>query len=142
MDRNVLRVSSAAIGASETGEVTEPPAQEKLLKYFPAEALALYSGLEPLAGGIAKENDDVLRTLLWTALALAVTFCVLFLRQFWNIKRKGQLAISAGSLILYVAALGGPFATIDKYDPLMGVFAAVVATAFLIFVRTPATPDA
>lgn len=136
MDRNVHRQFSA-LDASDAGE---PPPQEKLLKYFPAEALALYTALEPLARSIADGNSIMLRWMLWAALTLGVVFCILFLRNFWNITRRSQLAISAGSLILYVAALGGPFDTISWYRPVMGVALAVVATAFLIFVPTPAEP--
>lgn len=115
----------------------EPPAQEKLLKYFPAEALALYSALDPLARGISGDEES---GLLWVALIIAIIFCVMYLRRFWNIRSNAQLAISSFSLILYVAAFGGPFALLNGYDPLMGVALAVIASAFLIFVPTPKAP--
>jgi hypothetical protein len=137
MDRNVRQPGPAAAAGGP-----EPPPQEKLLKFFPAEALALYSALEPLARELGKgrEHDTLLRVLLWGALAVAVLFCVMYLRRFWQIETPAQLGISAGSLVLYVAALGGPFGTLGWYSPLMGCAAAVIATSFLIFVKAPAPP--
>jgi hypothetical protein len=138
MDRNVRRVTVKAADGG-TREV-DPPPQDKLLGFFPAEALALYSGLDPLAKKLGEGHLTGLKILLWASLVISLVFCYMYLKRFWHIEELSQLLISMGALVLYVAALGGPFATIKGYDPLMGVAAAVIATAFLIFVKAPAKP--
>jgi hypothetical protein len=106
MNRNVYKVAPPAADAAEP---KEPKPSEKLVKYFPAEAFALYSALDPAVrttfGGVA------LKIALWASLAIAIVFCVMFLRRFWNVQRRDLVAISCGALVLYVAALGGPFTT-------------------------------
>lgn len=135
MDRNVRKVRGLTEGTS-----TEPPPQEKLLKFFPGEALALYLVLEPLAKKINEDNYDMLRVWLWSSLGVSAIFCGLFLAKFWKVESPVQLGISIGAFVLYVAAIGGPFETIDAYDSLMGVFAAAVASAFMAFVPAPQQP--
>lgn len=134
MDRRVYRRRDSR----DTIHGEEPPPQEKLLKYFPGEALALYFTLDPLVREAFLGDGQKLG--LWASLILAVVFCWLFLRRFWNIESQLQLAISSGTLVLYVAAIGGPFATLDSYKPIYGVIAAVVATAFMIFVPSEELP--
>lgn len=136
MDRNVRTMTS---GTFVEGTLQQPPAQEKLVKFFPAEALALYSGLEPLAVKLAGSDDGQLKGYLWGALAVSSLFCLMFLRSFWHVTNS-QAAISTVCLVLYVSALGGPFSTVNGYDPLMGVAAAIIASAFMIFVKAPAPP--
>lgn len=134
MDRNVFAHSGA--GVAQAAE--QPKPAEKLVKYFPTEAFALYAALEPLAGTIF--NGNTLKVMLWVSLGLATVFCALFLKQFWNIVLKQQIAISCSALVLYVAALGGPFATIDGYKVGYALFAAVVVSAFIVFVKAPTDP--
>jgi hypothetical protein len=133
MDRNVWK----KIGIEDISG-KEPSPAEKLLMYFPVEALALYATLEPAVGTVF--NGNVLKVALWSSLAISILFCIFFLRRFWKVARASQLAISAGSLVLYVASLGGPFATTSWYKPGYGLLASILATAFLIFVPTPSKP--
>lgn len=86
----------------------EPSPAEKLLKYFPVEALALYSALDPAARSI-QSSGTTLKVLLWSSLFLSVVFRAIYLRRFWKVERPDQIAISTGALVLYVAALGDPF---------------------------------
>jgi hypothetical protein len=141
VDRNVYRTlppdSQPGVAAASGNEPDKPT---KLLKYFPAEALALYSALEPASN--AAFTGTTLTVMLWISLGLAVTFCGLYLRRFWNITHRRQIAVSIGALILYVAALGGPFATISWYNAGYALFASIAATAFMIFLPSPPAPPA
>ena len=115
-----------------------PKAAEKLLKYFPAEAFALYAALDPVARTIWKGAE--LGAALWVMLAIALVFLVFFLRRFWVVN-KVQIVISCGAFALYVAALGGPFASLSGWNPAFGLLGAIIATAFMIFIKAPTAPE-
>lgn len=137
MDRNVLARPRFTATGEPAGDDQPNPA-EKLVKYFPTEAFALYAALEPLCGTVFE--GSALKVSLWVSLALALVFCALFLERFWAIVLKRQIAISCAALVLYVAALGGPFATIDGYKVGYALILAVVASAFIVFVKAPTDP--
>ncbi len=137
MDRNVFAQARFTATGQADG-VDQPNPAEKLVKYFPTEAFALYAALEPLCG--VTFNGTTFKVTLWISLALALIFCALFLRRFWAIVLKRQIAISCVALVLYVAALGGPFATIDGYKSGYALIAAVLMSAFIVFVKAPADP--
>lgn len=142
MDRNVYArrlASSLDDEGAPPPEPKQPGPAEKLVKYFPAEAFALYAGLEPLSDTVLDGN--ALKWSLWGALALSVVLCVMFLRRFWNVRRRGQVAISCLALVVYVAALGGPFALLDWWEPAIALAAAVIMSAFIIFVPAPTEPE-
>lgn len=135
MDRNVYRRAVRAPDGYQTDQ--EPGAAEKLVKYFPVEALALYCVLEPTVmatSGVAWEG------LLWAALGLVVVFCAVYLHLTWQVTRLSHLLISCIALVLYVAALGGPFATLPVFAPGYAVAAAVAATALMLLVPSPLAP--
>ncbi len=134
-DRTVRKVAHR-VGAESAPK--EPSAAEKLTRYFPEAALALYLGLDPLLRQVAE--GDALRGLLWGALLLTAVFAWFYLVRFW-ITTPRQRWISVGALILYVAAIGGPFATIDGYETIYGTIAAVVATAFMILLPAEDVPS-
>lgn len=145
MDRNVY-ASTGGRGVAVAAGPKQPKAAEKLLKYFPAEALAMYTALDPAIRTVFPIAEDGaspggLVWGLWGALVVSVVFCFLFLQRFWNVERLTQLAISCGALILYVFSLGGPFAELSWYAPGWGIIASVIATGFMIFVKAPTAPE-
>ena len=136
MDRNVYKVRTLQEDGGQ--QLSEPSARDKLLSYFPAEALALYSGLDPALRSTV--NGTALKITLWCALAASSVFCWFYLVRFWHVNRPFQRLVSCGALVLYVASLGGPFRTISGFKPGYAVIAAILATAFLVFVPSPAPP--
>jgi hypothetical protein len=136
LDRSVYRITRTVKGEQVK---EEPNPAEKLLKYFPDAALALYITLDPLFRQAV--SGDALKFWLWFSLVLSAVFCWLYLGKFWKVHAKRQRAFSAGALVLYVAALGGPFSTLTGYKTIYGTIAAVIATAFLIFVPSEDLPS-
>lgn len=137
MDRNVYAQRVRLVdGASE---ITQPKPAEKLLKYFPAEAFALYAALEPACATVFTGN--ALEWSLWISLALSLILCVLFLKRFWQVTRSSQIAISCVALVVYVAALGGPFATLAWFKAGYALIASIVMTGFIIFMPAPTQPE-
>lgn len=111
--------------------------------YFPEAALVLYLTLDPIVRQLGLTTTMALGVALWVTLGICIVFCWLYLRNFWKVSDR-QAWISIGAFVLYIAAIGGPFSTIKGYKTLMGTAAAVIATAFLLFVPTedtPAPPD-
>lgn len=138
-ERDVYKVPSSDEAAVPTPP-KEPSPAEKLVKYFPAEALALYAALDPLARTMFDTDLDDQRAALWVSLGLALVLCIATLRAVWHVQRVDQVAISCGALVLYVASLGGPFALIDDWKPAYALAAGAVATAFLALVPSPTRP--
>lgn len=142
MDRNVY--ARHPVTTVDEGKPAPPPVQpkpaEKLLKYFPAEAFALYATLEPLTD--TAFDGTPFKWAMWTALGISVVFCAMFLRRFWAVQRRRQIAISCIALVVYVAALGGPFATLDWFKPAFALIAAALMSAFIIFMPAPTAPEA
>ncbi|HVR80003.1 MAG TPA: hypothetical protein VMS99_16620 [Acidimicrobiia bacterium] len=137
MDRNVLR-HKRGIAGTETLE-DEPPAHEKLLKYFPEAALALYIGADPLIRQAASGN--ALKVVLWLALGAVIVFCWIYLSRTWKVDAVSQKLISVTALVLYVAAIGGPFtATFSGYKTVWASILALFFTAFMAFGKAPTEP--
>ena len=84
------------------------------MKYFPVEGLALYCILEPTVLATAGPSREAFS---WAALGCAVLFCALYLHLVWRVTRTSHVLISCTALVLYVAALGGPFASLDVLRP-------------------------
>lgn len=113
---------------------------ERLLKYIPAESVALYLALE----GIVRTPTLPERALqVWLAVVLAVCllFTWLYLRRASEVApTTTQLLVSSGALVVYVFALGGFFATLGFWEPWQGTLLLVVSTAFLtLYVPPPVT---
>lgn len=135
MDRNVYQRVVRAPGGFLSDQ--EPRAAEKLVKYFPIEALALYCILQPAVLALAGSSRD---GVLWAALGACVLFCAGYLHVAWRVTRTSHVLISCTALVLYVAALGGPFATLALYAPGYAAAAAVAATALMLLVPSPLAP--
>lgn len=141
IDRNVYaQPATGSVAEGVTPEPQQPKPWEKLLNYFPAEATALYATLAPLLDSAL--NGNSLRWALWSALLLSVIFGALFLKKFWHIERTIQIVISSVAFLVYMAALGGPFAQESWYSPIWAVIASVVVSAFIIFAPAPTKPGA
>ena len=107
----------------------EPGVAEKVVKYFPAEGLALYCLLEPAARALGPSRPG----LLWAALGLSLLFCAVTLHMAWRVTRASHVLISCTALLLYVAAL-------ELYQPGYAAAGAVAATALLMLVPSPRAP--
>lgn len=116
-------------------EVDPPPKpHEKLMMYFPEAALALYIALDPMLRQLL--NGDAAKAGLWVLLVIVIIFCWMFLTKFWEIIENGTKVISVIALILYIAAIGGPFAaTWEGYEPLWASVLAILFTAFIVFFK-------
>ena len=91
---------------------------DRLLKYVPAEAVVCYlfvlGVMEKLSG------EDEIRIFQWSVF---VAFCILTAMVLWRVlkvRKIMQIVISVIAFVVWVFALGGPFALLPWYDPIYG----------------------
>lgn len=109
---------------------------ERLLNYTPAEAIALYLGLDGIIRSAALSESEV-QFWLGAAVIVSLVFTWLFLQRVWKVERWTQRAISMLALLVYIFALGGFFATFAFYRPWQGTALLAVAAAFLALADPP-----
>lgn len=104
-------------GVDSSGEqyAGEPDGyRERLLKYIPAEVVALYLSLTTM---LQADTTNVHSAIYgWIALAFAAGVTPLYLWRIQNVTKAQQLLLSTISLVVWAFALGGPFKSLDWYD--------------------------
>jgi hypothetical protein len=116
---------------------------DRLLKYIPSDVVGVWltgSGL------IKGEVDDGSRVgLLWLLFVAG-----LVLSFFWTRKQTHeagkpiewrQVLLSCGSFLVWVFAIGGPFAELDFYTPILGSIILLIYTAVIPFLPPPRVPQ-
>jgi hypothetical protein len=123
--RRIVAVERQAAGGAEPIDSYF----DRVLKYIPADVVGAWVAV---TGLIAGSSDVPKGTLLWIMfLALAA------ISMAWTLKQTAvtgkppaytQAAIATGSFVVWVIALGGPFATLDIYRPVYGSLLLIVYT--------------
>jgi hypothetical protein len=88
----------------------------KLLKYIPAEVIALYITLDALA----RSSGETQLQLYWLIFAFGIVVTPLYLWRIQKVHKVLQLLISTVAFFVWVFAMGGPFVHLDWYNPLYG----------------------
>lgn len=108
---------------------------DRLIKLIPSEVIAFYLILDRY---LQHAPEDVLWfDLRWVALLLGVVAVPFYLKVAEGVHRNEQLLISATSFVVWVYAIGGPFAMHGWYAPWLAASVLLVFTFFLPLV-TPA----
>ena len=102
---------------------------DRLLKYIPAESVALYLTLQGIILSGAAEAPH-LNTWLWFVLVIGLIGTVLYQWRVLKIGKAVQLAVSTAAFGVWVFALGGAFATMSWYEPFIGSLTLVIFTFF------------
>jgi hypothetical protein len=88
----------------------------KLLKYIPAEVIALYLTLDTLI----RSADQIPVAVYWGIFLFGIIATYLYLWRVENVAKQGQLVISMLAYCIWVFAIGGPFTNLEWYDPIYG----------------------
>jgi hypothetical protein len=96
---------------------------DRLIKYIPAEVVAVYLALD----AIAKENANAPEWIHWAIFVFGILGTILYLNRREKVSKPVQLAISAIAFMVWVFALGGPFTLLPWYEPW---WAKLVVTAY------------
>jgi len=102
---------------------------DRLLKYIPAESVALYLTLQGIILSGAGEAPN-LNTWLWFILVIGLISTVLYQWRVLKIGKVVQLAVSTVAFGVWVFALGGAFASLSWYEPFIGSLTLVIFTFF------------
>ncbi|MGA1794862.1 MAG: hypothetical protein ACMUIL_03285 [bacterium] len=105
---------------------TDDGYMSRLLKNIPSEVIATYLALEGLFKSKTLGFD--IRIPLWITFGLLVCATPLWLIFVQKVRMIRQNIIAALSFVIWVLAMGGPFATIEGYDTLIGSALLILCT--------------
>jgi branched-subunit amino acid transport protein len=99
----------------EGSELEELPTRDsytsRLLKYIPAEILALFLTLDT----VMRSADQVSSALHWAIFIAGIPATVVYLHRVEKVRKRAQLVISAVAFAVWVFALPGPFGPLLWY---------------------------
>jgi len=81
----------------------------RLVKYIPAEVVALYLTIDPLL------RKGYPQELQWALLLFGLVVTPFYLMRLGNVRKTQQLVISTLAFAVWVFAIGGPFGALDWY---------------------------
>lgn len=94
---------------------------DKVIKYIPADIVGAWVAV---TGLISSDGGAPKPLLLWIAFGAGTVLTLLWTLKQTSVPKKKpaitQALVSTGSFIVWVFALGGPFATLGFYRPLYG----------------------
>ena len=102
---------------------------DRVIKYIPSDIVGAWVAITGLISGAAGIPST---TVLWIMFAIMAIITLA-----WTLKQtaiankpmaKTQAMISTGSFVVWVIALGGPFATLSFYRPIYGSLLLIVYT--------------
>jgi hypothetical protein len=88
----------------------------RLLKYIPAEVIALYITLDAMI----RSSDQIQAGVYWAVFLFGILGTYLYLWRVQKVNKQNQLLISVVAYCVWVFALGGPFVLLNWYEPIYG----------------------
>ena len=111
---------------------------DKLLKYIPADVVAAWIVVNAL---ITSASGIATAAFLWVAFGIGVILTAVWTWKLTSQPGKAtawtQILISTGAFIVWVFALGGPFATLSFYKPLYGALLMILYTLVVPLINPP-----
>jgi hypothetical protein len=136
--KDLAETKSVATRGTETG--TEVLTEKKdtftdrLLKYIPAEVVAVYVFVEGIIRQSATPEQQ--NTIFWTVFIILWVCTPLYLWRVQHVTKVIQLIVSFLAFFVWVFALGGPFVSFGWYNPIYGAVLLPLYT-FLIPIIEP-----
>jgi hypothetical protein len=107
----------AAAPAREMPAAKPDAFQDRLLKYIPAEIVAVYVGID----GVLRASTNVpVLALQWAVFVTLLAGTWLYLARVQKVTKRQQLLISTIAFAVWVFSIGGPFASFPWYSPVYG----------------------
>jgi hypothetical protein len=120
------RESPARYASKVALEVTPDSYREKLVKYIPAEVVALYLTLDVIC-----RSNPTERGLRWFILVFGCVATPLYLWRIQRVRKWVQLLVSTAAFVVWTFALGGPFVSLSWYKAIYGALLLPIFT-FLV----------
>lgn len=137
VDHLNIQLNSLVGGAkdeSNSDALTQLPAgtqaddyTSKLVKYIPSEVVALYIALGSILGSSDKSDSS----LYWVIFGVCLVGTGLYLWRVTNVTKVTQIVISVVAFFVWAFALGGPFESLNWYDPVYGALLLPIYTFFV-----------
>jgi hypothetical protein len=102
---------------------------DRLLKYVPAESVALYLTLQGIVS--SSVEGRALYTWLWFVFGIGIIGTPLYLWRIQHVSKIAQLVVSTAAFGVWVFALGGAFASPSWYKSFLGSMLLVIFTFFV-----------
>ena len=109
------RESSRRSAAKTALEITPDSYRDKLVKYIPAEVVALYLTLDVICRSNPTEGG-----LRWIILIFGCVVTPLYLWRIQRVRKPIQLVVSTAAFVVWTFALGGPFVSLSWYKAIYG----------------------
>ncbi len=93
--------------------------RDRLLKYIPAEIVAVYIFVQGAIHKLDSQSSEY-APIFWIVFGIFCLFTPLYLWRIQKVRKITQLIISLIAFVIWVFALGGPFALLPWYDPVYG----------------------
>jgi hypothetical protein len=109
---------------------------DKVVKYIPADIVGAWVAVT----GLINSGSNIPRgALLWIAFAIGIILTAIWTLKQTTIPGKPpaitQTAVSTGAFIIWVFALGDPFATLEWYRPLYGSLFLILYTLIVALIN-------
>ena len=92
--------------------------KDRLLKYIPSEVISVFLLTDSLIR--SAPNSSPKNILGWIVFACLLLMTPVYLAMVMHVTRLSQLTISTIAFVVWVFAIGGPFAQLRWYSPLYG----------------------
>lgn len=127
MARGIVTVSPTEAGAKGASTVQPDDYLDRVAKYIPGETVALWAAVGGIISTAPPGSQPIL---LWITLAGGVVLTAFYMwtrtkKQGPSVQRT-MTVISTIAFVVWVFAVGGPFAAFDWYHPSFGSFALII----------------
>jgi hypothetical protein len=110
-------MAQGATGRAATIAAGADKYKNRLLKYIPAEVVALYLALLGILDASDRGGNAVLQ---WVIFVFCLVGTYLYLRRVGGVSKQTQLVLSTVAFAVWAFSLGGPFGLYGWYEPLYG----------------------
>jgi hypothetical protein len=133
------RIVTTASQAAAAGGETIDGYLDRVIKYIPADIVAGWLFLD----GLLRSGEDEMKELLWIVFLVLIPITAVWTYRRTEEPRKPpawtQTGIATASFVVWVFAIGGPFATASWYDSIYGAIVIVIYTLAIGAVTPPET---
>lgn len=125
-------VSDTGAGAV-TAAKTEDNFMDRLLKYIPAEIVAVYIFVE----GIIRQyqNPVDIKGIYWAVFFVFLVLTPVYLWKVLHVSKATQLIVAFLAFFVWVFAVGGPFTFLGWYEPIYGAVLLPVFTFAVAIIK-------
>jgi hypothetical protein len=116
--RDIAQIPASREGSPAKAEPTADDFNSRVMKYIPAEVVAVYVFVD----AIIKQSADLesMSVLMWITFIAIFVMTPLYLWKVQKVAKWVQIVICTVAFAVWVFSLGGPFAALSWYEPIYG----------------------